>query len=114
MTDRSAALAVLATRHPATEEAKAALQLEPRLPVRALRFEVHPLVEMQKVLDVDGQPLFFVQEEAKEDQFERAVSVFFDRELAAGTATTVTFVYDGELVDTQLGGGEYLKASTGW
>ena len=96
------------------EEAKAELQLVPRLPVRALRFEVHPLVEMQEVLDVDGQPLFFVQEEAKDDQFERAVSVFFDREMAAATATTVTFVYDGELVDTQLGGGEYLKASTGW
>ena len=96
------------------EEAQAELQLAPRVPVRALRFEVHPLVEMQQVLDVDGQPLFFVQEEAKDDQFERAVSVFFDRELAAATATTLTFVYDGEFVDTQLGGGEYLKASTGW
>jgi len=96
------------------EEAQAELQLAPRAPVRALRFEVHPLVEMQQVLDVDGQPLFFVQEEAKDDQFERAVSVFFDRELATATTTTLTFVYDGELVDTQLGGGEYLKASTGW
>ena len=96
------------------EAARAELELVPRVATRVLRFEVHPLVEMQEVFDADGQPLFFVQEEAKDDLFERAVSVFFDRELAAATATTVTFEYDGELVDTLLGGGEYLKASTFW
>ena len=95
--------------------ARADLDLVARRPTRVLRFEAHPLVELQQVLDAAGEPLFFVRAEAEGDEFEGDLTVVLPEPLAVGVPAKLSFVYVGDIVDTLWGGGEYaLKTPIGW
>jgi len=97
------------------EESRAELRFVATRPTRVLRFEAHPLVEIHQVLDAAGEPLFFAREESNDDTFESMLTVVFPQALAPGVESTVSFVYDGDIIDTVRGRGEYaLKVSVGW
>jgi len=97
------------------KEARADLELVARRPTRVLRFEAHPLVEIQRVLDAAGEPLPFFRSEADGDEFEGNLTVVLPESLAVGTPTKLSFEYVGDLVDELWGGGEYaLKTPIGW
>ncbi len=97
------------------EAARADLDLVARRATRVLRFDAHPLLEIQQVLDAAGEPLFFVRAEAEDDEFEGNLTVVLPEPLAVGVPTKLSFVYVGDIVDTLWGGGEYaLKTPIGW
>ncbi len=97
------------------KEARADLDLVARRPTRVLRFEAHPLVEIQRVLDAVGEPLPFFRSEADGDEFEGNLTVVLPQPLTVGTPTRLSFEYVGDLVDELWGGGEYaLKTPIGW
>ncbi len=97
------------------KEARADLDLVARRQTRVLRFDAHPLVEIQQVLDAAGEPLFFVRSEAEDDEFEGNLTVVLPEPLAVGVPTRLSFAYVGDIVDTLWGGGEYaLKTPVGW
>ena len=85
------------------EEARADLDLVARRPTRVLRFDAHPLVEIQQVLDAAGEPLFFARAEADGDEFEGNLTVVLPEPLAAGVPAKLSFLYVGDLVDTLWG-----------
>ncbi len=96
------------------EESRATLRFVATRATRVLRFEADPLVEVHQVLDAAGEPLLFVREESK-DTYEGMITVVFPQALAPGGESTVTFVYEGDIIDTMTGGGEYaLKVTIGW
>jgi hypothetical protein len=97
------------------KESRVVLRLVGRRPTRVLRFEVHPLVNIHQVLDAAGEPLFFARERSKNDEFEGRLTVVLPQSLSPGTPATLAFIFDGDIIDTVWGGGEYaLKAPIGW
>ncbi len=98
-------------------EGSAEVQIEAtRGGVRALQFELHPLVEVREVFGQNGEPLFFVRERESRKQWEDSVTVVFPEELPVGEASSATFIFGGDIVDSvNYDFAEYaLKAPTSW
>jgi len=80
----------------------------------SLRFTLSPLVELREVLDAGGSPLFFVREQVGRKEWESSVTVAFPEALPTDAATSVTFVFGGDIIDKTFTGEFALKAPVFW
>ena len=98
-------------------EGRSETHLAPTGPgVRALSFDLHPLVDLRQVLDENGEQLFFAREKESRKEFEGSVTVVFPEALPTQGITQITFVFGGDIIDTVgMTGREYgLKAPVNW
>jgi hypothetical protein len=79
---------------------------------RVLKFGLLPNLRVSRVLDEQGQNLYFIQESRKEDG---SFYVILPQAPPAGKETSVTVEYAGDKVLTQAGEGSfYVRARSSW
>jgi hypothetical protein len=91
----------------------ATITFEPQIPgERVLKFGLLPNLRVTRVVDQDGQDLYFVQESRKEDG---SFYVILPSAPPAGQEASITVQYSGDKVLEQAGQGSfYVDARTSW
>ena len=91
----------------------ATIGFEPLVPgERILKFALLPNLRVSRVLDEQGQNLFFIQESRKEDG---SFYVVLAKAPATGKETSITVEYAGDKVIQEAGEGSfYVRARTSW
>lgn len=91
----------------------ATITFEPLVPgERVLKFSLLPNLRVTRVLDAQGQDLYFIQESRKEDG---SFYVVLPEATETGREYSVTVQYEGDKVIEQAGEGNfYVRARTSW